>query len=816
MRDRLIEIMERYGLSVDCQAELVALLGPSQFTDGSRHTGDALLHPAHTFPIDASEEEIAEFHASEERYEDLGLLGAGGSGEVRKVRDRDLGRTVAMKLLRKELGDNPAVVARFVEEAQMTAQLQHPGIVPVHELGRTREGRYYFTMTEIRGRTLSAVVREHHARNLGVHRLVDLFASACEAVAFAHAKGVVHRDIKPSNILVGEFGEVQVADWGLARIQAPSEIRTHVRSVVGTPAWMSPEAARGEYLTVSADVYGLGAVLYQVLTGRPPYDRPSSDATLDDLLAGPPPAPSSLNTDISVPPELERICLQAMAREPSLRHPEAGALAEEVRAWLHGAERREQALKAVAEGEALLPRAVALRSEAVELRTRAEARLAALPPLAPIADKTEAWAMEDRAAALAEEAELAEVRAVHHLQGALTLDADLAEAHNALAAHYRTQHEAAEREGRDAPGLRLLLEAHDRSHRHAAYLRGRGRLVLTTDVPASAQLFRYHTVDRRLVPRIHKSLGTTPIDRSLGMGSWLVVLHAEGRPPVHVPVWIRRQGEVVLHVDLPSHVDDAEAFVAGGPFVSGGDPHVPCLPRRELHVDPFFIQRRPVTNAQFLAFLGDIDEAEALRHAPRERSADPNEPGPLIFGFEDGRFFLKADGQGDTWDPDAPVVMVDWFGATAYARWLAEKTGQPWRLPTEFEWEKAARGVDGRAYPWGEHADPRWMCIRNSHVGSPKPASVWAYPDDVSPYGVYGMAGNVRDWTLDSATEAGPPTPEGRVVLPDDVDDPSLPRGYRGGDWYGLANHARLAYRAWNKPVTRNYSTGFRLARSFG
>jgi serine/threonine protein kinase len=166
---------------------------------------------------------------SADRYEDLGLLGTGGMGEVRRVRDRDLGRTMACKVIHAEMMEQPALLARFIEEAQASAQLQHPGIVPVHEIGRMADGRFYFTMAEVKGRTFTDVIAEVHGASRGdrwepgaagwtFRRLVDALARACEAVAYAHARGVVHRDLKPENIMLGAHGEVLVVDWGLAKV----------------------------------------------------------------------------------------------------------------------------------------------------------------------------------------------------------------------------------------------------------------------------------------------------------------------------------------------------------------------------------------------------------------------------------------------------------------------------------------------------------------------------------------------------------------------------------------------------------------------
>ncbi|MDP6932804.1 MAG: serine/threonine-protein kinase, partial [Myxococcota bacterium] len=212
-----------------------------------------------------------------ERYEDLGLIETGGMGEVRRVRDRELNRTMAMKIIRVEMLDRPKVLARFIEEAQATAQLQHPCIVPVHEVGRLSDGRLYFTMKEVRGRTLAHVINEVHDASPDeawevsptgwtFRRLVASLLRVCEAVAYAHERGVVHRDLKPDNIMVGEHGEVLLMDWGVAKVMGRQDLAaeagdldpvrtnrsqddshaTRMGLVAGTPAYMSPEQAGGE------------------------------------------------------------------------------------------------------------------------------------------------------------------------------------------------------------------------------------------------------------------------------------------------------------------------------------------------------------------------------------------------------------------------------------------------------------------------------------------------------------------------------------------------------------------------------------------
>jgi serine/threonine-protein kinase len=263
--------------------------------------------------------------------------------------------------------------------------------------------------------------------------------------------------------------------------------------------------------------------------------------------------------------------------------------------------------------------------------------------------------------------------------------------------------------------------------------------------------------------------------------------------------------------------DAAERYVPAGPTWVGGDPDAPDgLPSRRWWVDGFFLKRDPVTNLAYIRFLDDLvargDEASALRFAPTE---DFDGRGACLYARSgDGRFLLTTDRLGRVWAPDSPVVLVSWEGATAYAAWLAEREGRLWRLPHDVEWEKAGRGADRRLQPWGDHLDPTWANVSTSHAGPPRWTPVGSFPLDESPYGVRGLAGNVRDWCGNGYRRRGPDPGLTRL---DPIDaNPGELRMIRGGAWGSTPRVCRLAGRFASRPWERVALVGFRLARSWG
>ncbi len=792
-----------------------------------------------------------------DRYDDIGLIAQGGMGEVRRVYDPRLGRVVAMKVIYPLLAADPVLLERFVGEAQTTAQLEHPGIVPVHAIGSFEDGRAWFTMKEIQGITLTSAIADSHSGrgDWTLRRLIEALARVCEAVAYAHDRGVIHRDLKPDNIMLGAYGEVLVVDWGLAKVGGAQGVdapvttdrsrqagnATRFGSVAGTPAYMPPEQARGELANLgpTADVYALGAILYQILTGRPPYEGVTSIDVVSAVLLGPP-APVAERSDwrsSTHAPELVAACNRAMAREAGARFPRAGALATEIRAWLDGSRKREQALELVDEAKGILSETAALRGRAGRLRREARAMLDVIPPFAPEERKHPGWAREDEAAEVLERAELREVEGTQRLHAALSVDASCLEAHAGLADVYRRRHMEAESANDPAAGsFEALLRAHD-TGRHAEYLSASGRVTLVTEPPADVDLYRYEARNRRLVPVLVRALGRTPLlDVELPRGSWLLVARAPGHHDVRYPVRLGRSGSeegnwsgirpgertpFVIRLPRLTDLTTDDCYVPAGPFLCGGDSLTPgALPRQRLWCPGLVVRRFPVTNRDFIGFLDDLvaqgREEEADRHCPQERLGTSDQGGMRVYGRDDaGRFHLRPDADGELWNPDWPVFLVDWHGAMAYARWEAARTGLPWRLPGELEWEKAARGVDGRTYPWGEFLDPTWACMRESVDGRRLPSEIESFPADESVYGAREMAGNVQDWTLDVFRREGPRTQDGiiQVVTPDDT-DPS-PGTIRGGGWNSSPAFLRAAFRYCNLATTRDSMIGLRLARSW-
>ena len=285
-------------------------------------------------------------------------LGRGGMGAVFSTVDQDVRRKVAMKVMLPSTATSPAHIKRFLEEAQITGQLEHPNIVPVHEVGINAEANIYFTMKMVRGENLDDVLdkiaqaKTEYQQKYSTGVLLQIFMKVCDAIGYAHAKGVLHRDLKPENLMIGGFGEVLVMDWGLAKVLGREDINTagdaaagqasayHTMEgqVMGTPAYMSPEQALGKIseLDERSDIFSLGGILYKILTGHAPYRGKNAREALEKARKRQLQAPDLRAPERKIPPELVAICMKAMAREQDERYASAEELKDDIQRYLDG------------------------------------------------------------------------------------------------------------------------------------------------------------------------------------------------------------------------------------------------------------------------------------------------------------------------------------------------------------------------------------------------------------------------------------------------------------------------------------------------
>lgn len=355
--------------SVDSAVEDLTRLGDTLVTDSLVHLapGGKTQRPAETLPV--TEVDEARVPATPRKSDPSGIRfrvlrphAQGGLGQVSVARDEELNRDVAFKELHDRHADNPTSRSRFMLEAEVTGALEHPGIVPIYGLGQYGDGRPFYAMRFIRGDSLEEAIDRFHAleksgrdpgqRELDLRKLLRRFVDVCNAMQYAHSRGVLHRDLKPGNIMLGKYGETLVVDWGLAKplgaktetldseegsVQLSSDSMTSptlMGSVVGTPQYMSPEQAAGnlDKVGAAADVYSLGATMYYLLTGQPPMTGENLGRLLRKVREGDFPAPRQVNS--KVPAALNAVCLKAMALHPEDRYTTPNALADDVEHWL--------------------------------------------------------------------------------------------------------------------------------------------------------------------------------------------------------------------------------------------------------------------------------------------------------------------------------------------------------------------------------------------------------------------------------------------------------------------------------------------------
>ncbi|MFO0612128.1 MAG: SUMF1/EgtB/PvdO family nonheme iron enzyme [Polyangiaceae bacterium] len=740
------------------------------------------------------------------RYLPLRELGRGGMGRVDVVFDRWLGRTVARKSALAER--NAPIIAA---EAQICGQLEHPSIVPIYDVTHASDGTPSYTMRVVRGKSYRDVLLERDLpHGLGFAALLGVYRQVCLAVEYAHRRGVVHRDLKPENVVVGDLGEVYILDWGVARILPTSDLVLTLPEAVqlaiaGTPGYMPPEQVRGEPVTTGTDTYALGVILFEVLTGSLPFDDVNPHALADAVLRGAPPVP----TDRSpyAPGAFDGLVRMCFDPQPSAR-PSARSLADAAEVFLDGERDRvererdaahftEDALRASAEVAALIAEGAALEAEG-------QALLASLRPWQSAEEKAPAWAKLDAARRARHDSARALARAESGFSRALARVPDHPPAQRALAELYFREFERAEREGDATRAAQYedLTRAYD-DGRITALLAPEGILSIVGLGEACIRAF---------VSRGNRCVlgDARPAEarQTLPVGSYVVESRLEDGRLVRTPFVVRRAHRTTLALRVPKGdaLPEDMCLVPGGTFA-----YVPprSSERRPTPCATFALGRYPVTLREYAAFLEVCDDALRARVIPGANLSTP--------------FLERRDGVWTTTEStlrpegrlrvpperelDIPTFGVTWFAARRYVEWARERSGRPYRLPTDVEWDKAMRGVDGRSFPMGDHLDFSFAKLRESRPETTQPEPVGAFPIDESPYGVRDLAGGVGDWT--STMVDGGPAPE-----PTDELEPT--RAYRqaywrGGNW-GIAATGATALRYPLPCDHRTNGVGFRLA----
>jgi serine/threonine-protein kinase len=790
-----------------------------------------------------------------ERYRREGLLGRGGGGEVVAARDSDVGRVVALKTLSEDARDEKSV-ERFFMEARVTAQLEHPNIVPVYEVGTAPDGAPFYTMRLVKSRSLARVIG---TRSWPLVRMLGAFVQVCRALAYAHSRGVLHGDVKPENILLGDFGEVYLADWGLMKVAphsalrpsrppSPEDARSLLSLVPGppkptqttsrcgmTPGFAAPEVVfpRG-HVDHRADLFSLGVVLYEILTGEHPFERSDAWKTLLAAVREEPVPPRKLEP--TCPLLLDDLCLELLAKNRDARPASADEVAERIEGYLEGAKererRREEAQRLSLSARAPAEKFASLEREREALSQTAREMLREVEPWEPVERKRAAWDVEQRAAAADREAARALAEAIELYTKSLGYDADCRAAHEGLAELYWSRASRAADERRQATRVyyeTLALE-HDVAGRYAAVLGAPAALSLRSHPEgARCRMFRYEERDRILVAVEPRDLGACPVDlTTIEQGSYLVVLSLPGFRDVRYPVLLERGERHAASVNLYTDEEIGEDFiyVPAGSAILGGDPDaVDPIPLGRHYVGDFAIARFPVTTGSYCAFLdalGESDPGAVLRRAPHDlrgseglgvvKGSDGRwTPYDQLIEGETRRLFPKEKGHFLA----VPAMLIDWFDASAYACWLGGLERDGLRLPTELEWEKAARGTDGRLFPWGNDFDATFCKMRDSRPFVHQPEPVGTFPRDESPYGVRDLAGGMREWVADVFGQA---TAEECAAQPEPA--ASTERGassmrlIRGGGWNTAAEYTRAASRGAIFSLSRGTTLGFRLAKS--
>ncbi len=763
-------------------------------------------------------------------------IGLGGVGLVISAHDPNLDRDVAVKMLRGESKNKLPDIERFVREARATANIEHPNVIPVHEMGVMDEVGVYFTMKKVKGDDFNTVIEnlkngdKAYCEKYTRLYLLEIFINICNGVSFAHNKRIIHRDLKPHNILIGDYGEVLVMDWGLAKYLDSKEedkyrdvpggkINRHFHvdssmttdgTISGTPNYMPPEQADGKVLELDerSDIYSLGAILYQILTYSPPFNDEDVYKVLADVQRGNFIHPKRRCPDFKIPCELEAVCLKAMSLDKSKRYQNVQELIKDIRNYIEG-------FSVSAHPDSLFVkfRKLCLRHPVISSTTAAAAFIVVTGFLmlklilfiqfqtiitaadenrikgnAELRNATQAYNEYDAIASKrvvreesAKEIELSKqlnafyINAENRYETAVVL-------YNSVPKAYRRSVPAKE-------GLMeimvnrlrysILVQNYERAEKWISLIRlwtgpnfdklsqenkntilgfvdivrGDGLMKVSTR-PSGAAVTLWKLVEKGdgiLSESEPRELGSSPVNEfMISKGSYILKIKSGNRPEVIYPIVINHGEKENPDVYIPESVPEGMVYVPGGEFFIGGE-NSRYYRSHETSIPGFFIRKYEVTFGEYLEFWKGLKTgAEKEKHMSK-----------IILDVS-GRVFTDAwNGEGNLVKPlsgNLPVVGILHESAVTYCDWLSGKSGKKLMLPSAEQWEKAARGVDGRNFPWGDGFNANYANI-NENAEARKKFGYFAppgsFPKDISIYGLYDMGGNAREMTSSRFLDGG-------------------------------------------------------------